>query len=1101
MQCPRCQLEAPAGARFCPACGTRIAASTEAERFGSPDSYTPPYLAEKILTARPALEGERKQITVLFADTRGSMELLADRDPEEGEKVLGQVLECMLEAVHRYEGTVNQVMGDGIMALFGAPVAHEDHAVRACFAALRMQERVAALREPMLRAHGFSIQIRIGVNAGEVVVRSIGSDLHMAYTALGSTVHLAARMEQMAQPGTVLATADTVKLAGPHVLARPVGPVPVKGLEAPVEVYEIVGPGPVRSRAEAAAARGMTRFVGRDAELAELEAALRAARAGQGQIVALVGEAGVGKSRLLHEFLGTCRSAGCLVVETAALSYGRAVAHRPGIELVRRYFGIEAGDDPRTIHERVTTRLLELDPALEDAGPPLLWMLGALPAGSPFLARHPEARRRRAMHAVRRLVARQSQVQPFVLVFEDLQWVDSETQTWIDSLVSAIPPATLLLVSHRAGDQDRWAGTPGYRRLQVAPIPPAAATELLDDLLGGDPGLASLKQVLISRTEGTPLFLEECVRQLAGTGVLAGRPGAYRLARSVTTVEVPPSVRAVLAARIDSLPPGQKRILQSAAVIGEDVPAALVEAISEVPADEVRRSLSALRTAGLLDERALFPDLELSFTHALAHDVAYEGLLQDRRRALHARIVDAMERLLPSGRLADQVGRLAHHAFRGERWDRAVGYLREAAARAMARFASREAGAFLEQALVAVRRLPQTAATRALTVDLHCELAGALMPLGEHARLLERLGEAETLAAALGEELRLARVLAFLSNTLWELGDSDRAMETGQRALDIASRSGDRDLQVALGVTMGGAHRALGDYRRAVTFLRQSLEVGGDEVAGEAFGLPGPAAVLARGHLAWSLGELGDFVPAFRAAEEAVRIARRTSHAYSLAHADLGLGGMLLRQGRFGEARVVLERGLVHCEDAPALAPPVMGDLGLIQALTGDTARGLETLQDAVERAERMARRGRLSLILTHLAEGYILAGRPDEALAPGLRALDLARRQKERGNEVYALRLLGFVAAEREPPRLETAVDLFGAALAMAGELGMRPLIARCHLGLGRLARRLGDAAGATAHLDTATRLFRELGMDYWLGRLGVDRVGPPSGPPAGPP
>src|SRR5213594_3299982 len=377
LACPSCGFGNEAGEKFCGGCGAPLPSLEEAAepRFASPQSYTPKHLAERILTSKSALEGERKQVTVLFADMKGSMELLADRDPEEARKLLDPVLERMMEAVHHYEGTVNQVMGDGIMALFGAPVAHEDHAVRACYAALRMQDAIKRYAEGVQRTAGLPLQIRVGLNSGEVVVRSIGSDLHMDYSAIGQTTHLAARMEQMAMAGSILMTADTLRLAEGYVQVKPVGPVRVKGLGEAVEVYEVTGAGPVRTRLQATATRGLTRFVGRTAELEQLQQSLEGAAQGYGQVVALVGEPGVGKSRLFHELTRSHRTQGWMVLESGAVSYGKATAYLPVIGLLKAYYQIEGRDDTRKIREKVTGKLLALDRSLEPFLPALLSLL------------------------------------------------------------------------------------------------------------------------------------------------------------------------------------------------------------------------------------------------------------------------------------------------------------------------------------------------------------------------------------------------------------------------------------------------------------------------------------------------------------------------------------------------------------------------------------------------------------------------------------------------------------------------------------------------------------------------------------------------------
>jgi class 3 adenylate cyclase len=492
----------------------------------TPLAYTPPYLAEKVLHSRSALEGERKQVTVLFADLKGSLELLADRDPEEARQLLDPVLERMMAAVHRYEGTVNQVMGDGIMALFGAPLAHEDHAVRACYAALAMHHAVARYAEEVRRQQGLDVLMRVGLHSGAVVVRAIGNDLYMDYTAVGQTTHLAARMEQLARPGTTFITADTLRLVEGLVRVTALGPIPVKGLPAPVEVYALVGTSTLRGRFQAGVVRGLTRFVGRDQELAILQHALAQAGAGHGQVVALVGEAGVGKSRLVYECIHSHHTPGWLVLESASVSYGKAAPYFPVIDLLKRYSHVEEHDDTRTIRAKVTGQVVTLDPTLQDTVQALLALLDALPEDSPFLTLDPPQRRQRTLDALKRVLLRESQVQPLLLVFEDLHWIDAETQALLDSLVESLPTAQLLfLVNYRPEYQHGWGSKTYYTQLRLDPLPPASAEEFLTALLGDDPSLTPLTQLLIVRTAGNPFFLEESVRTLVETGVLVGELG------------------------------------------------------------------------------------------------------------------------------------------------------------------------------------------------------------------------------------------------------------------------------------------------------------------------------------------------------------------------------------------------------------------------------------------------------------------------------------------------------------------------------------------------------------------------------------------------
>src|SRR5262245_10674355 len=629
---------------------TGTAPSVDAPPPSPPDraplTYTPPYLAEKILTSRSALEGERKQVTVLFADLKGSTELIRDLDPEAAQQLLDPALQHMMDAVHRFEGTVNQVLGDGIMALFGAPIAHEDHALRACYAALAMQAELRRYAEAVRHTQGLEVQLRVGLNSGDVVVRTIGNDLHMDYSAVGQTTHLAARMEQLANPGSIRLTAATLRMVEGLVHVNALGQFPVKGLVDPVEVFELVGASTVRRRLQAIAALELTRFVGRQTELTALQQALERAGTGHGQVMAVVGEAGVGESRLVYEFLHAHHTQGWSVLESASVSYGKATPYFPVLDLLKRYSHIEDHDNTRTIRAKLTGQVLTLDAALQDVLPALLALLDAVPDDSPFRQLEPAQRRQHTLTALKRVLLRESQEQPLLLVCEDLHWIDTETQALLDSLVESLPTAQiLLLVNYRPEYQHGWGSKTSYAQLRLDPLPPLSADALLHALLGDDASLQPLTPLLIARTGGNPFFLEESVRSLVETGVLHGERGAYQLRHAVQTIQVPATVQAVLAARIDRLPPEEKGLLQTAAVIGHEVPLPLLQAIADLPEEVLQRSLAHVQATELLYETRLFPECEYTFKHALTHEVAYGGLLHERRRALHARIVAALEAL------------------------------------------------------------------------------------------------------------------------------------------------------------------------------------------------------------------------------------------------------------------------------------------------------------------------------------------------------------------------------------------------------------------------------------------------------------------------
>jgi class 3 adenylate cyclase/tetratricopeptide (TPR) repeat protein len=1087
--CAACGAPLSPSAKFCSQCGclAYAAGKSAGDRFASPESYTPRHLAEKILTSRAALEGERKQVTVLFADLKGSMELLAEQDPEEARRILDPVLELMIEAVHHYEGTVNQVMGDGVMALFGAPLAHEDHAVRACYAALRMQDRVQRHAEEITPSHGSPTRIRIGLNSGEVVVRSIGNDLHMDYTAVGQTTHLAARMEQMAEPGSILATASTLGLVKGYVEATSLGRLPVRGLHEAVDVYTIVGTGVAHWPMEAAAARGLTGFVGREDELSQLRSALQLAAGGRGQVVGVVGEPGVGKSRLFYEFTRVERMPDWRILKTGAASYGKATAYRPVIDLLRAYFKLHDRSDQQEIRETITGKVSTLDQKLASMVPALHSLLDVLVEDPQWQSLDPRQRRQQTMDAVRCLLLRESQVQPLCLVFEDLHWIDSETQAFLDTLIQSLPTArVLLLVNYRPEYRHEWGSKSYYTQLRIDPLPRHSAEELLRLLLGDAGQLAPLKQLLIAQTRGNPFFLEESVRMKVEDGVLVGERGAYRLTKPVHTFRVPATVETVLAARIDRLAPEDKRLLQAASVIGENVPVSLLHAVAEMPESDLRDGLARLQAAEFLYDIRLFSEPHYVFKHGLTRRVAYNSLLHSRQHALHSRIVEAIERLYPE-RLGEHIEQLAHHAHEGELWERAASYLRQAATKAFARSANQEAVVWFERALEVLRRLPDTPGTRTEMVDLHIGLRNALTLLGEHERTLGHLREAQALAEALGDRRRLGRALSFEVNALLLLGQHERAIESGGRARTVAEELGDISLRTVTDIYVGRAHLYLGDFARAIEILSAVVATLTGKLTHDHLGIPVLPSVFARSHLVACLAEVGRFDESARYADEAIALAETTNHPDTIWWAHHGKGVHHLLRGELGPAAEALQRAYSVCQanDMPAYRPLISSELGLAWALAGRAVEAVPMVQQAVEESATRRQISSYSRVLLLLAEVYLLADRLPEGAEAAARALAHFRQQRERGHEAHALWVLGEIAAKQHPTNVADAETYYSDAIAVAETLGMRPLLARCDLGLARLLCRTGQVDRARQAFQSACARFRELGMSADLAQV----------------
>ena len=981
--------------------------------------------------------------------------------------------EVLVEKVESFGGRIEELGPTEVVAVFGLePV--EDAPRRAAHAAMAIRRAAERTRSITVGRIGGLIAI----HASQGLVGQVGETIVIdaeakcqAYAALEGLV-------AGAEPDTILVSAAAAPALERRFELVPVGPVDSRGGSS----YRLDG----LERPGLAPRGPMTPLVGRGPELEQLRHTLARAAAGHGQVVAVVGEPGVGKSRLVWEVMRAHRDQGWLIGHGTAVSYGQATPYLPMIDLLRAYFHVEDRDDPPQIREKVMARLLALDRGLEPSLPALLALLDVAVDDGPWQALDPKQRRQRTLEAIKRLWLREARVQPVLLVFEDLHWVDSETQALLDSLVESLPSGRLcLLVDYRPEYQHGWGSKTSYTQQRLNPLSPDSARELLQALLGDDAGLQRLTALLIERTEGNPFFLEETVQTLVETGALGGERGAHHLARPIDTIQVPATVEAVLAARIDRLPPEARRLLQAASVVGKDVPFAVLQAIAEVPEDALRRGLATLQATEFMYEAGIFPDHEYTFKHALTHDVTYGSLPQDRRRRFHGRIVEAVERLYPD-RLAEHIERLAHHAFRAEAWEQAVTYLRQAGAKAFARSANRDAVAYFEQALTALTHLPGTRETQEQAIDLRFGLRNAGVLLPDLARVEVYLREAEALATTLDDQRRLGLVSAYMAGYyMLAPGRTTDARASVQRAEAIGEALGDVPLQVAARHYRLHIDYLSGDYRGTEDTCRNLMEFLPDDRRGERFALPQSPAVLAHTFLARALAERGVFDEGEAHGREAIRLAEAPDHPASLIEALLGLAYLHDVRGQLSQAVGLLERAVALYRDWDVLIfAHAMASLGHVYAASGRIGDGLSLLRQAMTAHEAAGIGYFHSISVLQLGEAYLLADQLEDARASADRGLKLIRERGERGYEGWALRLLGEIASHPDHADAVAAASHYGAAMALASELEMRPLVAHCHLGLGRLSRRQGDAARAREHLGTATAMYGEMGMGFWLER-----------------
>jgi class 3 adenylate cyclase len=824
-ECPSCGASCSIRAKFCRKCRTPLgdgAAAQASER--DPRSYTPKHLAEKILTSRSALEGERKQVTVLFADVKSSMDLAEQVDPEEWHQIMDRFFAILSDGVHRFEGTINQFTGDGIMALFGAPIAHEDHSQRACYAALALQENLRRYANELRLEKGLNFSVRMGLNSGEVVVGKIGDNLRMDYTALGHTASLAARMEQIAEPGKTYASEHTAALVGGLVTSLDLGRLTLKGVKEPVRVYELQGVGKLRTKLEVSRAQGFSRFVGRAGEMAALEAALARAIEGSGQIVGVVAHPGLGKSRLCFEFAERCRARGIQVYEAHGLSHGKAIPLLPVLESLRGYFGITEQDTAQAARDKIAGRMLLLDETLAKGLPIMFDLLGVPDPERPTPPLEPQARQRQFLDLMRRVGRARSAREPAVHLFEDLHWFDGASDEFIAHLVEASPGnRTLVLLNFRPEYHASWMERSHYQQLPLMPLGPEAIEELLRELLGTDPSVISLGTRIRERTEGNPFFIEETVQALAEAGSLEGKKGAYRLVRPAEDLALPGTVQAVLAARVDRLEEREKRVLQTAAVLGRNFSEPILRRVVELPELDLASALDKLAAGEFIYEQALYPELEYIFKHALTQEVAYHSLLNERRLTLHEQAGQAIETLF-AGRLDEHLSQLAHHYCHSRNTEKAIEYSRRAGERAVQLSANVEAISHLTRALELLKTLPETAQRAQQELALRVALGVALRPVKGFAspEVGSQYARARELCQQVGETPELVPVL----RGLWEFyelrAEYRTAFELGEQLLALAERVQDRALLLIAHDVMGDTSFWVGKFPAA----REHLEHG-----------------------------------------------------------------------------------------------------------------------------------------------------------------------------------------------------------------------------------------------------------------------------------
>ena len=1076
MFCPECGATRASTANFCSQCG--YALTGLAPRSVPPAPATDLAL-QRAMGSRLSLEGERKRVSVLFADLRGSLSVIDGVDPEEVQALLDAVLAAMVEAVHRYEGAVSQTMGDGILALFGAPLAHEDHALRACCAALAMQDAVRRMQDASWKARGREPVIRVGVHSGEVAVRAVHNDLSLEYRAVGSTTHIASRMEQLASPGKVWVTSETVQLCRGLLRTRNIGPVQVKGVSDPIEAHELIGIS-TRTRFQANALRGLSPLVGREAALSVLLPALTRALEGQTTFAVVSGEPGIGKSRLCYELIHRAGER-CRIVEAAAASYGQLTSHGVLASLARALLGVDDDDAvPQLMHKAgswLHAHGLQAAPHL----PVLLELLGA-PNRDPALARlDPVQRKRHVEQTLQSMLTAFCSRGPSILLFEDLHWCDVDSLNFITKLIAA-PPAShaLFLLTHRPGLLLTAADMPHVVRCEMTGLESADAHALLASLLGSHASSTELRMKLATRTVGNPFFIEESVRSVLDAGILRALPAGVHEPQEIN---VPDSIEALIGARIDRLPEALLETLQAAAVIGDDSQSSLLCAVLELPAEAFQARMRELAQADLLYESVQLSAAEagapvLRFKHGLIQEVVYKRLVRARRRNLHARVIDAMEAQLPE-RLNEHAARLAQHAERAERWDKCARYHTQACVRAASFHSNAQALEHLERGLSALSHLPAGPEHDRLAIDLLLRALAPLLPLGAHERAIELLTLAERYAQGLGDTRSLAYISNQLGTELWVTAQYASARQKAEDALRLSEQLGEDHpvLSISSRYVIASVHHARGELPQALALFRELAALFTGDAARRRLGWPGYPSVFTRTMIISVQSLLGGFTEAERVFQEALRYADALEHAFSRTMLLEQYGMCLLVQGEAERALQLLGEALATCErdEVNTMLTPITSHLGLALLSLG-------RLQEAERVIERAATEH--TELAGHYALGYLAMARSELFLQRGdlVRARQIAQtaledtaRHGERGFHVRA-RLQYAATLLADPQQLAAAKVTYGETLAQARELDMQPWAALAAAGLARAREQSGELTAAREAGRAALELWRKL-------------------------
>ncbi|MHC1744473.1 MAG: adenylate/guanylate cyclase domain-containing protein [Syntrophobacteraceae bacterium] len=1090
LTCPKCGTVTPHAGRFCMECGASLAPAGPRIPFAQrgAQAYTPKFLVDKILSMRSSIEGERKLVTVLFADVSNFTAIAERLDPEDVHGILDGTFRILMDEIHKVEGTVNQFTGDGIMALFGAPVAHEDHAQRACHAALRIQSGVRAYAETVRDRYGVDFSMRLGLNSGPVIVGAIGDDLRMDYTAVGDTTNLAFRLQSLAAPGTVAVSQHTHRLAEESFEFRSLGKAAVKGKAEPQDVFELIKPCDTTSRSSARAARGLSRFVGRKSALKRLLAAYEEASGGAGRIVAITGEPGVGKSRLLLELRNLLPPGDHTYLEGECVHYGESIAYYPVVGLLKCWLEVNDGDLELDIKKKIEKRLLELEGDLRGTTPPLQELLSVKVDDEAFVQLRPQQKRLRTFDAVRDLLLFASEEKPLVLAVEDLHWIDKTSEELLSYLIDFLPNSRVLIILlYRPEYTHPWGNKSYFSQIGLGQLDNTSSHELVRSILDDGDLSSELTRLILDKSAGNPLYIEEFTRSLLEGGVILKREGEYVLNPESPTILVPDSLQGLIASRIDRLEENIKKTVQVASVIGKDFAYRILQVTTGMQ-DELRSSLLNLQGMEFIYKKTLFPELEYIFKHALTQEVAYNSLLVARRKELHRKIGEAMREIYGE-RVNEYSGIISEHFLRGEDWERAFIYLNKAGDAAARLFAHTEARVHYSRALEVLAKLEPTVANRRRRVDTIIKLSLSSWRAHAPDQNLSLLMEAEEATRALSgpeglsaeDTHRLARVHFWLGRVRYLRGDVGEAIHTFMQMMPVAQASQDPELIAIPSCAIGQAMEVLGYLPKARHLLEQAIPL-----------LEATANwaewVQAMGFLGTALSGMGQCAAGVEKTQQALA---RAQELHSMTGVSISYSTMSFAHLFSGDLPLAVTTAQAAVKAAEESGDRIYRYVGYgLWAWAAGRLGQVETaavcLTRSLQAAEELGGQVILADVFSAVrAEVALHAQDLDEALTMAEQGVTIARAIEGIFGEGYARRVWGQALMRRTPP------DWGGAELQLSESARLlesgenRMEMARSLTLLGSVCLELGRPTEAAEQWRKAAAQFRAGGADRELQQV----------------